>query len=411
MKKIIAILLSVLCCVAVAGCSNDDENEGEKRLMTVQEILDRSNPSDLTCDKYDLRKYTQPLWNNQIVYNETVMFIKDEAGNIPEKKLAYPIAKVLEVRDSALAVLYEEGVDYEVTEEGNLRLLPGSSITVTEFDDYYWPEDRPGGIGAMSKSREGRFLAYGEGGTFYNKQVCVTYITVTEYGGETPVFSKDGLPKTLEKLKNREELKIIFYGDSITEGCNATGHYKIAPNTPLFYQMVVQRLRQYYGYDTIEGVNTAVGGWSSENGKSALTEKVINHNPDLVVLAFGMNDGTHGVREETFGINIDFMLQRIRNANPDCEILLVSTMLPNPDATTEQYGDFYKNQKDYLNVLNEIAAGYPGVALADVTTVHEYLLTRKDYCDMTGNNINHPSDFLVRVYAQVILSHLIEDFR
>jgi len=36
----------------------------------------------------------------------------------------------------------------------------------------------------------------------------------------------------------------------------------------------------------------------------------------------------------------------------------------------------------------------------DMTTLHGNLLTRKRYCDMTGNNVNHPNDFLARAYAQ-----------
>jgi len=46
----------------------------------------------------------------------------------------------------------------------------------------------------------------------------------------------------------------------------------------------------------------------------------------------------------------------------------------------------------------------PGSALADVTAVHSRLLASKRYVDMTGNNVNHPNDFLTRVYAMVVLA-------
>jgi lysophospholipase L1-like esterase len=411
MKKIVSIILCILCFVMLQGCGNNGTQEDGDKLMTVQQILDSAKPSDLVCDKYSLKKYTQPLWNNQIVYNETVMFIRDSDGNIPEKKLAYPIAKILEVRDSALTILYEQDVDYQVTQDGNLKALPGGGIYVTDFDDYYLPQDKPGGIGALSKSVQGRFLDYGESDYFYSRQVCVTYITVTKYSGAKPAFNKDALPKTLQKLSARENLKIVFYGDSITEGCNASGHYNVAPNMPRFSEMTAARLKNHYGYDDtdITVVNTAVGGWLSDNGKGELTSRVLDHQPDIVVLGFGMNDGTFGIPDDVFGNNIDFMVRKIKNTLSDCEIILISTMLPNPDATTQSNGDYLKKQKDYQSVLYEIAAGYDGVAVADVTAVHEHLLSRKDYCDMTGNNINHPNDFLIRIYTQVILSNLIEN--
>ena len=49
-----------------------------------------------------------------------------------------------------------------------------------------------------------------------------------------------------------------------------------------------------------------------------------------------------------------------------------------------------------------------GCALLNMTELHRTLLTRKDYWHMTGNNINHPSDFLARLYAQGVLALLGE---
>ena len=38
-----------------------------------------------------------------------------------------------------------------------------------------------------------------------------------------------------------------------------------------------------------------------------------------------------------------------------------------------------------------------------MTAMHLDLLKAKRFRDMTGNNVNHPNDFLARVYAQVVL--------
>ncbi len=51
-----------------------------------------------------------------------------------------------------------------------------------------------------------------------------------------------------------------------------------------------------------------------------------------------------------------------------------------------------------------------GVALADLTTMWTELLKHKKFADLTGNNVNHPSDFGHRIYAQVILGLLSEKF-
>ena len=43
-----------------------------------------------------------------------------------------------------------------------------------------------------------------------------------------------------------------------------------------------------------------------------------------------------------------------------------------------------------------------------MTGVHKELLNHKSYQDMTGNNINHPNDYLIRWYAQFISGLLVQ---
>ena len=49
-----------------------------------------------------------------------------------------------------------------------------------------------------------------------------------------------------------------------------------------------------------------------------------------------------------------------------------------------------------------------GTALVPMTEIHQYLLTKKRYDDMNGNGVNHPNDFLARIYGQAVCQTLIE---
>jgi lysophospholipase L1-like esterase len=329
------------------------------------------------------------------------MFTEDENGVVADKKLAYPIAKLLEVRSADLKTLYEDGKDYEVTQDGSLRALDGTSMAVTGFNSMYHDTD-VAGVGIKSKKYPDKFIDYGEGVHFYYRQVCVTYIRTAEYNGPE-INNEEILTETIQKLKNKEALNIVFYGDSITTGCNASSQSRSEPNMPFFDKMVVSSLTQYFGNDKITYANTAVGGWATEQGLAEYNTRVLAKNPDLLILGFGMNDATLGTTEEQYGNRIVMMINNLRKRNPNAEILLLGTMNANPDATS-QYGDYQKNQRALTQTLKDIATGYEGVAVADITSMHDWLLERKDYCDMTGNNVNHPSDFLVRIYAQMILS-------
>lgn len=117
---------------------------------------------------------------------------------------------------------------------------------------------------------------------------------------------------------------------------------------------------------------------------------------DLMIIAFGMNDGTQKMPVNVFMENITQIASM--QPNKDCEFIFMSTMLPNPETT------FLGLQPKYLSELNALEQN--GVCVLDMTSFHAAMLTRKAYIDLTGNNINHPNDFMARCYAINLLSLL-----
>jgi lysophospholipase L1-like esterase len=171
----------------------------------------------------------------------------------------------------------------------------------------------------------------------------------------------------------------------------------MSPYLKRWPDLVADRLRDSYGSD-VQVNNPSVIGQTSAWGKDNVEQLVNVQQPDLVVIAFGMNDGTQHVPAATFSANIQAIMSKARCATT-CEFILVAPMLPLPGSWADG------NQRDYLSVLTALAS-QPNVALADMTTVHAVLLGRKAYVDTTGNGINHPNDFVGRWYAQLVLSLL-----
>ena len=99
------------------------------------------------------------------------------------------------------------------------------------------------------------------------------------------------------------------------------------------------------------------------------------------------------------------MIDAIHANNPDCAVIVVGTSVPNNE--TDWY---YGNQRLYVNellTLESESGKYDNVAVTNMTAMHEHLLKIKRFRDITGNNINHPNDFVVRIYAQVLLQTLL----
>jgi acyl-CoA thioesterase-1 len=149
--------------------------------------------------------------------------------------------------------------------------------------------------------------------------------------------------------------------------------------------------------------NLAVGGTSTDWGVTNIG-KVIDAKPDLVILAFGMNDSS-GRPAKDYGANTGKMIVAVKKALPEAEIILVATMLGNKDWVALKQ-ELFPQYRDTLAGLCD-----PGIALADMTSIWAELLKHKQDWDLTGNGVNHPNDFGHRVYAQVLSALLIPEAR
>lgn len=278
-----------------------------------------------------------PIWTGNMVYDESVLPLLNEDGTLESISMMYKMDKILSVKSADLQNVYKEGVDYEL-DDGRLKILTGGNI----------PE------------RQGNKLSH----------IC-------------------------KKMNDKEKVNVVFYGDSITEGANASGELGIAPYMEKWSQLVVNALKETYQYEDIVHINTALGGMDSVWGKENVKERVTDKKPDLLCIGFGMNDGNRTA--DGYQGNIESMIKAVSEEKPDCDIILIATMLPNKETV-----GFWGNQEQFLPVLKRIAQKYENVAVADMTTMHGDLLKGKRLFDMTGNNVNHPNDFLIRVYAQVI---------
>lgn len=346
--------------------------------------------------EYNLDIYMKPLWDGDIVYNETLMFVGEEDC----APLLYPVVEIISVRSYDSTKEYVCGVDYEYNAKRNCIVLKeGTSMPYIPLDEYYLSNPRPG-VSFPCTLQGKPYISFREGNYFSSKQVAVTYRHTGQKNLPIPKSQKEAFVGVIDKMRKNQAPKILFYGDSITVGANSSGFVNYAPYADIWAKMVFDSMTKKYACTNAEYVNTAVGGWSSQDGINALDTSVIAHAPDAVFLAFGMNDVSLTPKQHLD--NVKTMVSRIRAALPDTAICLVSTMLPN-----EEVKGFYGSQdmfcEEYLSYLEEIKAmGETKICVANVTEAHKKVLEVKRYYDMTGNNVNHVNDFMARVYAQTV---------
>lgn len=385
------------------------------RTAAATTAADRKEGWDMTA--YDLDRYTAPFWQGSTVFHETVSFIEDEDGMVCAGALLYRPDKILSVRSSDLQTEYGEGRDYTVVGK-RLVLAAGSRIRPLAFADYS-PEYAPGAAEdwLVSASDPSRYIAVTD--RILQAQVAVSYTHTDAWTGQVPAVQIDRLPMTKKKLQKKETLTAVFFGDSITAGWEASGadetcidkdtnrpfrlRISRAPYMPTWSQMVCDRLQEKAGLPDLIRINRGAGGAETTWGVRSAKELICPEEPDLVFIAFGMNqtgcDGT------TFKKDILSVIRTVRQSSPKAEFVLISCMMPNTDARafaghrlSEQEQALYALQSELTDV---------GIAVAPVYSMTKALLAaEKQYGDLSGNNLNHPNDMTIRLYAQTILATL-----
>jgi lysophospholipase L1-like esterase len=167
---------------------------------------------------------------------------------------------------------------------------------------------------------------------------------------------------------------------------------------PPFPELIAEELRRHSGGQVILK-NFAVGGKSVRHGLEVVGA-IKNEEPDLVIIAYGINEVGLTTPDQYLNQTIR-IIEEIKATAPDTEIILVASMLGNPEWHSTPAKPFFAF-RDALKTLRG-----PGIALADLTQVWADLLGYKSYHDLTGNGVNHPNDFGHRIYAQVILDLLL----
>lgn len=409
-----------------APVTTEEVTTEEETTMSIKDQL------GLNVNMSDLNALMQPIFSGTESRNETVMFI--DKGDV--KSLLYPIQTVISVTSYDGSKVYEEGKDYEIV-DGKLKVTEGSSIPCITSDVYY---NDPDSLLQTNHNGKPVMTHWGEGRLMTDWQVNVHYTHADGWEGYGQASELDVYQNFIKKLQAGENVTVFFYGDSITYGANASWLNGYAPYQLSYPILFTQALADLFDYTvhyeaanltapnngmgtskipsedyvagtrgTITYVNTAIGGWTSADGvtyyDTFVKEKINAYGCDLFIVGFGMNDG--GSAPTLTKSNVQKIVDGVLGLKPEANIMLLSTMVPNPNATNGWYGNQHKQETQLLKLAKSYRASGYACGTCCMTSVSLSVLERKDFHDYSGNNINHPNDYFVRIYAQTLLQNVI----
>lgn len=324
------------------------------------------------------------MWTKNYIKDEIIVFVK--RSGVVSARLAFDCPRGLRITDRKGSVL-SECIDFKT--EGREIIALNDKI---EYFEEEWLKNKN-----VPKSIENENELYKISGALLlspqylrQKQYLVSYYHKTT---DFPNIFSDriNLPRSYEKLLNDKKLKIALMGDSISNAANSS--YEMGfDGYKHWLDTAIETIKKQYGAE-ISYDNISKSGYGTNWAVTAARELFLKCKADLIVIAFGMNDGAGGMSAENFKINVKTLIDVAREINAETEFILVATPLPNA------ISNIYKTQPLYFDALKQIEKAENGVSVINMTAVSEFLTSKKDYAEISGNNINHPNDFFYAFYS------------
>jgi acyl-CoA thioesterase-1 len=144
---------------------------------------------------------------------------------------------------------------------------------------------------------------------------------------------------TSEKTNTRT---ILFFGNSLTAGMG------LDPETA--FPALIQEKVDSLGMDYLV-INSGLSGETTASGKNRLSW-VLNQRIDVFVLELGANDGLRGISLDETRKNLQLIIDRVKEHNPEVVIILAGMQIP-PNMGMEYTKEFQRIFPD-LAIKNDI---------------------------------------------------------
>ena len=218
----------------------------------------------------------------------------------------------------------------------------------------------------------------------------------------TPTVAEKLVPKALAKLQNGEKIRILAWGDSVTDA-----GYLPNPATQRWQAQFVTRLRERFPKADIELINL---GWGGRNTDSFLgeppgsqwnyAEKVLGCKPDLIVSEF-VNDAY--MQPDVVETKYTKLLGDFQGIGAEW-IILTPHYVRGDWMGLDRERDIDQDPRPYVAGLRAFAAKH-NIALADAS-LRWGRLWRQDipYSTLLSNAINHPDPAGMKLFADALMA-------
>ena len=226
--------------------------------------------------------------------------------------------------------------------------------------------------------------------------------------------------KILEKLLMDQRglvengpITIVAFGDSVTHGAVGPGELNYET---VYWNRLRQKINDVRNYVPVNVINAGIGGITAKESLKRMEGQVFAHNPDLIIVCFGLND-VNGTLED--------YISSLRTIFEECNNHGIQTIFMTPNMlntyvaedTEERFLDYAAKTAEmqangrmdkYMNAACDLASGM-GVELCDCYSRWKELGKTEDTTLLLANRINHPTNEMHELFADSLFNVIFKD--
>ncbi len=206
-------------------------------------------------------------------------------------------------------------------------------------------------------------------------------------------------------LEKHGPINIVIFGDSVSHG--AINEYMDYEN--VYWNRLKKKLNQFRDYVPINMINASIGGTTAKASVARLDSQVLNHNPDLVIVCFGLNDVNGSLEDYTASLREIFR----RCIESGCEVIFMTPNMLNTrvaEDTPKQHYEYaiktaqmqISGKMDQYVSAAITAANELGVPVCDCYSKWKALSATEDITLLLANRINHPTPEMHELFSDAL---------
>lgn len=207
-------------------------------------------------------------------------------------------------------------------------------------------------------------------------------------------------------------INIVIFGDSVSHGCFAQGEIDYEA---VYWNKLRNKILEVRNYVPVNVINAAIGGITASMSLARMDKQVLSHNPDLIIVCFGLNDVNAAL--ETYLNSMREIFEKSLASGAE-----VIFMTPNTfntyvadDTPTQHYeyakvtAEMQNNGKfdKYIYAAVDLAREM-GVTVCDCYSAWKELAKTEDVTMLLANRINHPTKEMHGLFAQMLFDTIFE---